>query len=150
MHTRGAPRLWSSLPPLPHAEILPLVVSGLTHSLQLARAAGLADDHVVLDPGFGFGKVGDENHTLLAHLAQLQQFELPLLAGISRKRFLTAWLEQIPLDLDLIRAHATSAANTAAVLGGAHLLRVHDVPAARAAAQVADSLLQACREDSPL
>ena len=150
MHTRGAPRVWSTLPPLPHAEVLPMVISGLTHSLQLARAAGIPDEQIVLDPGFGFGKLGDENFTLLAHLRQLQQFNRPLLAGISRKRFLTAWLQQIPLDLDLIRRNATSAANTVAILNGAHLLRVHDIPAARAAANVADSLLHACREEEPV
>ena len=150
MHTRGAPQVWSSLPPLPHAEILPMVLSGLAHSLQLARAAVIPDDHVVLDPGFGFGKMGDENFTLLANLRQLQQFRMPLLAGISRKRFLTAWLQQIPLDLDVIRRNATSAANTVAILSGAHLLRVHDIAAAHAAAHVADSLLNSCREDEPI
>ncbi len=150
MHTRGAPRLWSMLPPLPHAEILPMVVTGLAHSLQLARSAGIAEDRIVLDPGFGFGKMGDENFTLLAHMAQLQQFEMPLLAGISRKRFLTAWLKQIPHDHDLIRRNATSAANTVAILNGAHLLRVHDIPAARGAAHVADSILQSCRDYEPI
>lgn len=150
MHTRGAPRVWSTLPPLPHADVLPLVVSGLTHSLHLARTAGLTEDRLVLDPGFGFGKAGDENFTLLAHLTRLQQFGLPLLAGISRKRFLTAWLQQVPADLDRNRCNATSAANTAAILNGAHLLRVHDVAAARAAAHVADSLLNASREEHPV
>ena len=150
MHTRGAPRLWSTLPPLPHAEILPMVLSGLTHSLNLARAAGIPEDRLVLDPGFGFGKLGDENYTLLAHLAQLQPFKLPLLVGISRKRFLTAWLQQIPMDLELIQRNATSAANTVAILKGAHILRVHDISAARAAAQVADSLLKEFRQEEPV
>ena len=104
----------------------------------------------MLDPGFGFGKLGDENYTLLAHMAQLNQFHLPVLAGVSRKRFLTAWLQQIPLDLDLVRRNATSAANVAAILHGAHILRVHEIAPARAAAVVADSLLNACREDTPL
>ncbi len=150
MHTRGAPRVWSSLPALPHAEVVPLVISGLAHSLKLADAAGIAEDHLVVDPGFGFGKIGDENFTLLAHVAELQQFNRPILVGISRKRFLTAWMKQIPLNLDLMQRNATSAANTAAVLAGAHVLRVHDIPAARAAVQVADALLQACREDEPV
>ena len=150
MHTRGAPRLWSTLPPLPHGEILPMVLSGLTHSLHLARTAGIPEDRLVLDPGFGFGKLGDENFTLLAHLGQLQKFNLPFLAGISRKRFLTAWLQQIPLDLDVIQRNATSAANTVAILKGAHLLRVHDISAARAAAHIADSLLKECRQTEPL
>lgn len=149
MHTRGAPRMWSTLLPLPHAEVVPLVTSGLAYTLQLAREAGIADDQIVLDPGFGFGKLGEENYTLLAGFEQFQQFEKPLLAGVSRKRFLTAWLEQRPTEFAAIRENASSAAHAAAILGGAHLLRAHDVVAARAAAQVADSLLNACRTGEP-
>lgn len=138
MHTRGAPRLWSGLPALPHDQILPLVFSGLAHSVQLAEAAGIDRASLVLDPGFGFGKRGEENFILLAGMAELQQFHLPLLAGISRKRFLTAHLTQ-PGDQD--RRDATLAANVAAVLAGAHILRVHDIAAARAATAIADALL---------
>ena len=138
MHTRGAPRLWSSLPPLPPAEVLPLVVSGLTHTLALARAAGVERASIVLDPGFGFGKLGDENFVLLGHFAQLRQFGLPLLAGVSRKRFL---LHGVTAPTDALRLETTCAANVAAILGGAHILRVHDVPAARTAAGVADKVL---------
>ena len=146
MHTRGAPRVWSSLPPLPHDQIVPLVVSGLTHSLHLAEQAGIDADQIVLDPGFGFGKAGAENFVLLRNLAELRQFNLPLLAGISRKRFLAAVVQQQhqfttePSPAEL-RLHANSAAHTAAVLAGVHILRVHDVAAARAALSVADSLL---------
>ena len=150
MHTRGLPREWTSLPPLPSHDILPLVLSGLTHSLSLARTAGLPESNLVLDPGFGFGKLGDENFTLLAHFAELARFNLPLLAGLSRKRFLTAWLKEIPLDLEGIRLQATIAANTAAILNGAHILRIHDLTAARAAANIADALLNASPEpESP-
>lgn len=140
MHTRAAPRLWSGLPALPHDEVLPLVVGGLARSLQLADAAGVRRGNIVLDPGFGFGKRGDENFVLLARMAALQQFNLPLLAGVSRKRFLTAHRAQ---SSEQDRRDATSAANVAAVLAGAHILRVHDVAAARAAADIADALLQA-------
>ena len=152
MHTRGAPRLWSTLPPIPHEDVLPLVVSGLAHSLHLAEQAGIARERLVLDPGFGFGKLGDENFTLLAHLADLRQFALPVLAGVSRKRFLTAHLTATPalsadFELQDARVYATAAANTAAILGGAHILRVHDVPAARAAVAVADALLRSTREE---
>jgi dihydropteroate synthase len=138
MHTRGVPGSWATLPPLPHGDVLPLVVSGLTHTVALAKAAGIALDHVVLDPGFGFGKLGDENFVLLAHFRELRQFNLPLLAGISRKRFLTAHL---PEASDTDRIEATVAANVAAILSGAHLLRVHDLRAGRSAASVADAIL---------
>lgn len=140
MHTRGAPQLWSGLPALDHDHVLPLVVSGLARSLQLANAAGIDRTSIVLDPGFGFGKRGDENFVLLAKLAELQQFNLPLLAGASRKRFLTAHLAS-PTDEE--RNDATLAANLAAVLAGAHVLRVHDVSGTKIAVAVADAVLRA-------
>lgn len=145
MHTRGAPRGWSALPPLPHADIMPMIVAGLAHTLSLARAAGLERSAIVLDPGFGFGKLGDENFTLLAHLAELHRFGYPLLAGVSRKRFLTAHL---PHSNDATRLQATTAANTAAILSGAHILRIHDVTAARSAAAVADSILSMAQPET--
>ena len=145
MHTRGAPRGWSALPPLPHADIMPMIVSGLAHTLSLARSAGMQRSNMVLDPGFGFGKMGDENFTLLAHFTELHQFALPFLVGVSRKRFLTAHLPQAN---ELTRQQATTAANTAAILSGAHILRVHDIPAARTAATVADSILSLAQPET--
>ena len=145
MHTRGAPRGWSNLPPLPHADIIPMIVAGLSHTLSLARNANMDRSTIVLDPGFGFGKLGDENFTLLAHFAELHQFSLPFLVGVSRKRFLTAHL---PQDNEMTRQEATTAANTAAILSGAHILRVHNIPAARAAASIADSILSLAQPES--
>jgi dihydropteroate synthase len=145
MHTRGAPRGWNSLPPLPHADILPMVVAGLAHTVSLARAAGFPHENIVLDPGFGFGKQGDENFTLLAHFADLHQFMLPFLVGLSRKRFLTAHLSDAN---DATRLEATTAANVAAILSGAHLIRVHDIRAAQAAASVADAVFSRAQPDT--
>jgi dihydropteroate synthase len=151
MHTRGRPEDWSTLPPLAPTEILPLVLTGLRHSLDLAHAAGIPTDQIVLDPGFGFGKLGLENYTLLAHLADLHQLGLPILSGISRKGFLsrpiapfykspTTPTQPIPPEA---RATATQAANIASILAGAHILRVHDVRATRDSAAIADALLAA-------
>ncbi len=91
----------------------------------------------MLDPGFGFGKLLDENYPLLAHLSELQQFELPILVGVSRKGFLAhTTLSQSPSLSVLLdgatpsmedRLHATNAANVAAILSGAHILRTHEV-----------------------
>ena len=138
MHTRGVPRQWSGLSALEPAHVLPLVVGGLARTLELAEAAGIDRSSIVLDPGFGFGKRGDENFVLLAQMQQLQQFNLPLLAGVSRKRFLTAHLAA-PSEQD--RTIATESAHTAAVLAGAHILRVHEVAPARVSATIADALL---------
>jgi dihydropteroate synthase len=129
MHTRGTPQTWPTLPPLTPEAILPLVITGLLQSIATATAAGLPLNQIVIDPGFGFGKIGEANFTLLAHLSQLQSLQLPILAGLSRKSFLTKNL------------HATTAANTSAILNGAHILRVHEVPPAIAAATIADQIL---------
>jgi dihydropteroate synthase len=57
MHARGRPRDWAALPALLPQEVLPLVLSGLRESVAVARAIGIASSRIVLDPGFGFGKI---------------------------------------------------------------------------------------------
>lgn len=131
MHTRGRPGEWGSLPGLRGEEVLPMVERGLGEALGRARAAGVADGAIVLDAGFGFGKRGGENFRLLKEFGELLQLGFPMLAAVSRKRFLGGGVE------------ASSAAHVAAVLAGASVLRVHDVVAARVAADVADAILEA-------
>jgi dihydropteroate synthase len=146
MHTHNRPAEWAYQAPLDDAEILPLVEQGLRRCAEVALAAGIARETIVLDPGFGFGKLGDSNYALLARFDGLQGLGYPLLAGISRKRFLAhtiAPLYQGQLPAPGQRTHATTAANVAAVLAGAHILRVHDVPQAMEAGAVADAILRA-------
>jgi dihydropteroate synthase len=145
MHTRGRPQDWSNLPPLPAVDVLPLVRSGLEHSLTLARAAGISPDRIVLDPGVGFGKRGAENYPLLARLAELHSLGHPILIGLSRKGFLSQTLAPLypagePLPI-AARDTATHAADVACILAGAHILRVHDVRSARTAAAITDAIL---------
>ena len=89
MHTRGRPHQWRTQPPLAPADVLPLVLRDLEARAGAALAAGIAREAIVLDPGFGFGKILDENYPLLAHLDQLHTLGFPILAGLSRKSFLT-------------------------------------------------------------
>jgi dihydropteroate synthase len=146
MHTRGRPEDWATQSPLTSDDILPLVLAGLRERIEAAIAAGIARDRIVLDPGFGFGKRLDENYPMLAHFDQLQQLNLPLLAGVSRKGFLAQALAplydatQPPPER---RLHATTAANVAAILNGAHIVRTHDVLAGVEAAAIADRILAA-------
>jgi dihydropteroate synthase len=151
MHTRGRPQDWPTLPPLAPEEVLPLVLTELAERLEAVTAAGIARDKIVLDPGFGFGKRLDENYPLLAHLDQLLKFNLPILAGASRKGFLAHTLTQNPSLSVLLnggtpsmedRLHATTAANVAAILAGAHILRTHDVRPAVEAAAIADRIME--------
>ncbi|WP_353064518.1 dihydropteroate synthase [Tunturibacter psychrotolerans] len=150
MHTRGRPQDWPTLPPLPPEAVLPLVLKELAERLEAATTAGISRNRIVFDPGFGFGKRLDENYPLLAHFDQLKQFDLPLLAGVSRKGFLAHTLAQSPSLSILLegatpsmddRLHATTAANVAAILAGAHILRTHDVRPAAEAAAIADQIL---------
>jgi len=150
MHTRGRPQDWPTLPSLAPAEILPLVLTELAARIEAATTAGIPRDKIVLDPGFGFGKRLDENYPLLAHFDQLHKFNLPLLAGISHKGFLAHTLTHHPSLAVLLngaapsmedRLHATTAANVAAILAGAHIVRTHDVRPAVEAAAIADRIL---------
>ena len=151
MHTRGRPQDWPTLPPLTPGQVLPLVLTELAERVEAATVAGISRNKIVLDPGFGFGKRLDENYPLLAHFNQLQKFNLPLLAGISRKGFLAHTLAQHPSLAVLLngatpamedRLQATTAANVAAILAGAHIVRTHDVRPAVEAAAIADRIVE--------
>lgn len=142
MHTRGRSSEWRTQPPLPHEEVVPLVLRELKQRADAAISVGIEPAAIVLDPGFGFGKVLDENYPLLARFDELHTLGYPLLAGVSRKGFLGQTLAQmyghdVPTDQ---RGIATVAALTAAVLAGAHLVRVHDVKTAREAVVIADAI----------
>ncbi len=151
MHTRGRPRTGPPSHPSHPDEVLPLVLTELTQRLEAATAAGIERNKIVLDPGFGFGKRLDENYPLLAHLDQLRLINLPILAGASRKGFLAHTLAQHPSLSILLnggtpsmedRLNATTAANVAAILAGAHIIRTHDVRPAVEAAAIADRILE--------
>jgi len=149
MHTRGRPQQWRTLPALAPAEVTPLVLRELRARTDGALTAGIARESIVLDPGFGFGKVLDENIPLLAQFDRLGTLGFPLLAGLSRKGFLRhALADNVPAKVtgapqsdSEMWVSATTAANTAAILAGAHILRVHDVRPVRAAAAIADRIL---------
>jgi dihydropteroate synthase len=146
MHARGRPNEWKSLPRLTPDEVLPLVERELAARRSAALAAGIAADRIVLDPGFGFGKVQDANYPLLRGLPELAALGQPLLAGISRKSFLGHTLAPLygPAGAPAsARDHATLAAGTIAILMGASLVRVHQVRATAEAALIADATLAA-------
>lgn len=144
MHTRGKPAEWRSLPRLAADDVVPLVKRDLAAALQTAVEAGIDASRIVLDPGYGFGKSFDENYPLLAHQDELRELGRPMLAGVSRKSFLGRKLAEFyggkdaPIDA---RGNATIAATVAAILAGAHIVRVHDVRPASEAARIADTIL---------
>ena len=144
MHTRGLPDEWLTQTKLAPDQLIAMVRSGLEASVSKAAEAGIAREAIVLDPGYGFGKRGEENFTLLSRQAELLGLGFPLLAGVSRKSFLGRALA--PLHAGAVapvgeRETASLAAMVAAILNGASIVRVHTVRTAVEAALVADAVI---------
>lgn len=131
-HMRGTPETWAKLPPLP--DVMGAIIHDLEASASRGRHAGVERSRIVIDPGLGFGKRKEQNAEILARLGELARLEMPILVGPSRKSFL-AHPDERETEF------ATAAAVAAAILGGAHLVRVHSVREMRAAASVADAVL---------
>ncbi|TAG32415.1 MAG: dihydropteroate synthase [Verrucomicrobia bacterium] len=122
----------------PDSDPVPSVIGWLRKSMDLALAAGLPEERIVLDPGIGFGKTQAQNLQLLARLDELHVFGRPLLLGVSRKSVLGYMLTELSQPTE--RLEGTLALTAAAVARGVQLHRVHDVLANRRAAQVAARL----------
>ena len=140
MHMRGEPRTMQKAGFA--KDVLRDVTAGLRKSVSIALNAGLDKSQIVLDPGIGFGKSFAQNYELLEKLPQLGKLGYPLLVGTSRKGFLGRTLARDgkpapPED----RIWGTAATVTASILGGAHIVRVHDVPEIVQVTRVADCLI---------
>ncbi|MFK7925395.1 MAG: dihydropteroate synthase [Bacteroidia bacterium] len=123
MHMQGKPE---SMQENPHyANVLQEVQEWLVKRVQEAREAGLID--IVIDPGFGFGKQLVHNHQILGGLEHLVRTNVPVLVGISRKSMLYKLFKTTPDDV----LELTSALHLKVLEKGAHILRVHDVKAAK-------------------
>ncbi len=142
MHARGRSR--DMYKEARYASV-PLEVAGeLGASVDRAIDAGVKRESIVLDPGLGFAKRPEHSYAALAALPQFAALGRPLLVGPSRKSFLGAAIgERAPAGRDM----ATAAAVTAAVLLGAHIVRVHNVPDMVDVVRVADAVRRA---DSPV
>lgn len=144
MHMRGTPRTMQKRPFA--REVVRDVLHGLRGSVAAARRAGVAKSQIILDPGIGFGKSFKQNYELLANLPTIAKLGYPLLVGASRKTFLGATLAQ---DSELAppeeRIWGSAATVTASILGGAHIVRVHDVAEMVQVARVTDCLLNPCK-----
>lgn len=137
MHSRGVPKDMQQLPPMKNA--LNEVAAGLHESVALARKSGIGPESIAIDPGIGFGKTVEQNLELIVGLDQLgHQFPgMPVLIGTSRKSFVGKLLNGAPAEE---RLHGTIATIVAAVLKGAHIVRVHEVKAAVEAIKIADAI----------
>lgn len=138
MHMRGAPRTMQEGPFA--RNVLRDVTKGLRAAIARARRAGVNRRQILLDPGIGFGKSLEQNYELLAYLPKLAALGYPLLVGTSRKAFLGATLDNAPPSE---RVWGTAATVAAAILGGAHIVRIHDVAEIKQVARVTDAILRA-------
>ena len=136
MHMRGEPRTMQRAPFA--RDVVRDVSEGLRRAVAVARLAAVAKSQIVLDPGIGFGKSWPQNLELLERLPELAKLGFPLLLGTSRKSFVGKILGGAAKDG---RAWGTAASVTASILGGAHIVRVHDVAEMAQVARVADAIV---------
>jgi dihydropteroate synthase len=137
-HMRGTPETWAKLPPT--KDVLLTILEDLGAAVHRAALAHVERARIVVDPGLGFGKRGEQNAELLARLEEMRKLELPVMVGPSRKQFLRQETAQAT-------EFATAAAVTAAILGGAHIVRVHDVAAMRPVVALADAIVRNVRAE---
>ena len=135
MHMMGNPRTMQESPT--YRDVAAEVCAFLERAVAAAETAGVAPDSILVDPGFGFGKTVDHNLVLLNRLGALSSLGKPILVGTSRKSFIGRLLD-LPVEE---RLHGTSASVAAAILRGAHVVRVHDVPQMVQVARLVDAIL---------
>lgn len=110
----------------------------LMESVALAHAAGVPDDHVILDPGIGFGKKVEHNLELINRLDEIRSLGFPVLLGPSRKSFIGYTLD-LPADQ---RMEGTAAAVAVGIVRGADIVRVHDVEPLMRVVRMTDALVR--------
>jgi dihydropteroate synthase len=145
MHSRGTPATMQKLPPV--ADVFAEVTHSLRASVAMAERRGVARASIAIDPGIGFGKTVEQNVEMVANLERLSLAfpDLALVVGTSRKSFIGKLLDNAPAER---RLHGTMASVTAAILRGAHVIRVHDVRACVETARVADAIKEVTDEKS--
>jgi dihydropteroate synthase len=142
MHMRGTPRTMQRGPFA--RDVIRDVMTGLRDAIARARRAGLAKSQLLVDPGIGFGKKHQQNFEILARLPEFARLGCPIVIGTSRKAFLgkamsRAGEPEVSADERLL---GTAATVTASILGGAHIVRVHDVAEIVRVARLADQIVR--------
>jgi dihydropteroate synthase len=136
MHMQGAPRTMQSSPQ--YSNVIIDLLQFFEKRVKLCLHAGISKDHLVIDPGFGFGKTLEHNLQLLNSLAKFLSLDLPLLVGLSRKSLLKQLTDR---DVNERTAGSLSLAVIAAI-NGAKIFRVHDVKETIDALKVVDAIDQ--------
>lgn len=137
MHIQGTPRDMQVQPHYDH--LLADLHTFFAGRIEAALEKGIAREMILIDPGIGFGKTFDHNLTLIKRLDYFQDLDRPLVLGTSRKAFIGRLTGQEPLNRDW----GTAATVALGAWQGAHMVRVHNVSAARQVLNVTDALIEA-------
>ena len=145
MHMKGTPKDMQVSPR--YENLIGEIKSFLAAAVERAVKGGVSKNKLIIDPGIGFGKTFSHNLTLIRRLADFKSLGLPLLAGPSRKAFIRNLLKD-PNETDIdpqipIVETGTQAAVAAAILNGAHIIRVHDVANTLATVKIIDAVRNA-------
>ncbi|MCD6136357.1 dihydropteroate synthase, partial [Candidatus Bipolaricaulota bacterium] len=131
MHMQGSPETMQRNPT--YKDAVAEIKSFLRERMDVAISAGIEREHLIVDPGIGFGKRLTDNLEILRRLSEFRELDVPILVGLSRKSFLGEILD-LPTSE---RLEGTIAANAIAIVNGADIIRVHDAKEGRRTADVA-------------
>ncbi len=134
MHMRGIPKDMQDEPF--YEDTVSDILKEIKSAVAFAQNCGISRKKIIVDPGIGFGKRVEDNLRIIKQLASLQSLNLPILIGISRKSFIAEIIKQ-PVEN---RLTGTITANTLAILNGANIVRVHDVPDALEMIRIIDAV----------
>jgi dihydropteroate synthase len=138
MHMRGTPKTMQQ-GDLSYPSLRSDIIGFLGERIEEATAAGIERDAIIIDPGIGFGKSAEDNIRLLKYLEEFKGLGRPILIGTSRKGFIGKTTGGGAEE----RLEGTAATVTAAILNGAHVVRVHDVGFMKKVAIMADAIKNA-------
>jgi dihydropteroate synthase len=148
MHMLGSPKTMQLSPS--YTDLIGEILDFLGAAIARAQKQGISKSNIIIDPGIGFGKTVSHNLLLIRQLHAFTALDVPILVGPSRKAFIRKLLkdahsDDIPPDTPIVET-GTQAAVAAAVLSGAHIVRVHDVANTRATIRILDAM-KAAEED---
>jgi dihydropteroate synthase len=150
MHMLGDPKSMQVSPV--YDDLIADICGFLENAIHVAQVDGVLRSKIIIDPGIGFGKTVTHNLLLIKHIKAFHKLDVPILIGSSRKSFIRkilkdASLDDIPTDLPIVET-GTQATVAAAVLNGAHIVRVHDVANTVATVKVVDAIRHAQEDPS--
>ena len=138
MHMRGTPKVMQK-GDLSYRSVPGDMIAFLKERIEKAQSAGINQNRIIVDPGIGFGKTPTDNMRLIRYLEDFKMLGMPILVGVSRKSFIGHITGGLPQE----RVEGTAAAVTAAILNGAHIIRVHDVRFMKKVVMMADAISRA-------